>query len=205
MAQISASGDDGATAENVVLTLTVPKVRDAAGNLLISSPAFVDSELAAQAGGGTTRSETDDAWVLTYTFPIMKGGQFSQLPFDFSFLDGITANGTTVTPTIELAIGGVKSDEKSIIFTAKATDAHQVRERFDTIPGYLKDKNGDVLDPNGQKIGVIPFYSETQTNHTPATGLTQTYGVCTTALKDAERPGNQGNFRYQTMTYDCLL
>ena len=106
VAQISASGDDGATAEDVTLTLTVPKVRDAAGTLLMSTPAFVDSELAAQVGGATTRSETDDAWVLTYTFPTMKGGQFSQLPFDFPFLDGITPNGTSVRPTIDLTVGG---------------------------------------------------------------------------------------------------
>ena len=37
------------------------KVRDAEGKLLISTPAFVDSELAVQAGGGTARSETEDA------------------------------------------------------------------------------------------------------------------------------------------------
>ena len=203
MAQISASGDDGATAEDVTLTLTVPKVRDAAGTLLMSTPAFVDSELAAQVGGATTRSETDDAWVLTYTFPTMKGGQFSQLPFDFPFLDGITPNGTSVTPTIELTVGRVKTDTKSITFTAKAADVNQVHQQLVEFPGYLN--NGKDLDPNGQKIGLIPFYSETQTNRTPADGLTAKFGVCTTSSKDPATPAGQGNFRYQTMTYDVTL
>ena len=45
VAQMAASGEDSATAQDVALTLTVPKVRDAEGKLLISTPAFVDSEL----------------------------------------------------------------------------------------------------------------------------------------------------------------
>lgn len=177
VAQIAASGDDSATGQDVALTLTVPKVRDAEGKLLISTPAFVDSELAVQAGGGTARSETEDAWILTYTFPSMKGGQFSQLPFNFSFLDGITPNGTTVTPTIELKVGEVTTDTKSITFTAKSADANQVRQIFRRMGEYLQDNKVDVLDENNQKIGVTRFDSETQTDRTPAAGLITYYGV----------------------------
>lgn len=205
VAQIAASGDDSATGQDVALTLTVPKVRDAEGKLLISTPAFVDSELAVQAGGGTARSETEDAWILTYTFPSMKGGQFSQLPFNFSFLDGITPNGTTVTPTIELKVGEVTTDTKSITFTAKSADANQVRQIFRRMGEYLQDNKVDVLDENSQKIGVTRFYSETQTDHTPAAGLITYYGVCTHSSKAASTPANQGNYQYHTMTYDVTL
>ena len=205
VAQIAASGDDSATGQDVALTLTVPKVRDAEGKLLISTPAFVDSELAVQAGGGTARSETEDAWILTYTFPSMKGGQFSQLPFNFSFLDGITPNGTTVTPTIELKVGEVTTDTKSITFTAKSADANQVRQIFRRMGGYLQDNKVDVLDDNNQKIGVTKFYSDTQTDHTPAAGLITYYGVCTHSTKAASTPANQGNYQYHTMTYDVTL
>ena len=205
VAQIAASGDDSATGQDVALTLTVPKVRDAEGKLLISTPAFVDSELAVQAGGGTARSETEDAWILTYTFPSMKGGQFSQLPFNFSFLDGITPNGTTVTPTIELKVGEVTTDTKSITFTAKSADANQVRQIFRRMGEYLQDNKVDVLDENNQKIGVTRFYSETQTDHTPAAGLITYYGVCTHSSKAASTPANQGNYQYHTMTYDVTL
>ena len=205
VAQMAASGEDSATAQDVALTLTVPKVRDAEGKLLISTPAFVDSELAVQAGGGTARSETEDAWILTYTFPSMKGGQFSQLPFNFSFLDGITPNGTTVTPTIELKVGEVTTDTKSITFTAKSADANQVRQIFRRMGEYLQDNKVDVLDENSQKIGVTRFYSETQTDHTPAAGLITYYGVCTHSSKAASTPANQGNYQYHTMTYDVTL
>lgn len=205
VAQIAASGDDSATGQDVALTLTVPKVRDAEGKLLISTPAFVDSELAVQAGGGTARSETEDAWILTYTFPSMKGGQFSQLPFNFSFLDGITPNETTVTPTIELKVGEVTTDTKSITFTAKSADANQVRQIFRRMGEYLQDNKVDVLDENSQKIGVTRFYSETQTDHTPAAGLITYYGVCTHSSKAASTPANQGNYQYHTMTYDVTL
>ena len=205
VAQIAASGDDSATGQDVALTLTVPKVRDAEGKLLISTPAFVDSELAVQAGGGTARSETEDAWILTYTFPSMKGGQFSQLPFNFSFLDGITPNGTTVTPTIELKVGEVTTDTKSITFTAKSADANQVRQIFRRMGEYLQDNKVDVLDENSQKIGVTRFYSDTQTDHTPAAGLITYYGVCTHSSKAASTPANQGNYQYHTMTYDVTL
>lgn len=205
VAQIAASGDDSATGQDVALTLTVPKVRDAEGKLLISTPAFVDSELAVQAGGGTARSETEDAWILTYTFPSMKGGQFSQLPFNFSFLDGITPNGTTVTPTIELKVGEVTTDTKSITFTAKSADANQVRQIFRRMGEYLQDNKVDVLDDNNQKIGVTKFYSDTQTDHTPAAGLITYYGVCTHSTKAASTPANQGNYQYHTMTYDVTL
>ena len=205
VAQIAASGDDSATGQDVALTLTVPKVRDAEGKLLISTPAFVDSELAVQAGGGTARSETEDAWILTYTFPSMKGGQFSQLPFNFSFLDGITPNGTTVTPTIELKVGEVTTDTKSITFTAKSADANQVRQIFRRMGEYLQDNKVDVLDDNNQKIGVTRFYSENQTDHTPAAGLITYYGVCTHSTKAASTPANQGNYQYHTMTYDVTL
>lgn len=205
VAQIAASGDDSATGQDVALTLTVPKVRDAEGKLLISTPAFVDSELAVQAGGGTARSETEDAWILTYTFPSMKGGQFSQLPFNFSFLDGITPNRTTVTPTIELKVGEVTTDTKSITFTAKSADANQVRQIFRRMGEYLQDNKVDVLDENSQKIGVTRFYSETQTDHTPAAGLITYYGVCTHSSKAASTPANQGNYQYHTMTYDVNL
>ena len=205
VAQIAASGDDSATGQDVALTLTVPKVRDAEGKLLISTPAFVDSELAVQAGGGTARSETEDAWILTYTFPSMKGGQFSQLPFNFSFLDGITPNGTTVTPTIELKVGEVTTDTKSITFTAKSADANQVRQIFRRMGEYLQDNKVDVLDDNNQKIGVTRFYSDTQTDHTPAAGLITYYGVCTHSSKAASTPANQGNYQYHTMTYDVTL
>lgn len=205
VAQIAASGDDSATGQDVALTLTVPKVRDAEGKLLISTPAFVDSELAVQAGGGTARSETEDAWILTYTFPSMKGGQFSQLPFNFSFLDGITPNGTTVTPTIELKVGEVTTDTKSITFTAKSADANQVRQIFRRMGEYLQDNKVDVLDDNNQKIGVTRFYSDTQTDHTPAAGLITYYGVCTHSTKAASTPANQGNYQYHTMTYDVTL
>ena len=205
VAQIAASGDDSATGQDVALTLTVPKVRDAEGKLLISTPAFVDSELAVQAGGGTARSETEDAWILTYTFPSMKGGQFSQLPFNFSFLDGITPNGTTVTPTIELKVGEVTTDTKSITFTAKSADANQVRQIFRRMGEYLQDNKVDVLDDNNQKIGVTRFYSDTQTDHTPAAGLITYYGVCTHSTKAASTPANQGNYHYHTMTYDVTL
>ena len=205
VAQIAASGDDSATAQDVALTLTVPKVRDAEGKLLISTPAFVDSELAVQAGGGTARSETEDAWILTYTFPSMKGGQFSQLPFNFSFLDGITPNGTTVTPTIELKVGEITTDTKSITFTAKSADANQVRQIFRRMGEYLQDNKVDVLDENNQKIGVTKFYSDTQTDHTPAAGLITYYGVCTHSSKAASTPANQGNYQYHTMTYDVTL
>ena len=205
VAQIAASGDDSATGQDVALTLTVPKVRDAEGKLLISTPAFVDSELAVQAGGGTARSETEDAWILTYTFPSMKGGQFSQLPFNFSFLDGITPNRTTVTPTIELKVGEVTTDTKSITFTAKSADANQVRQIFRRMGEYLQDNKVDVLDENSQKIGVTRFYSETQTDHTPAAGLITYYGVCTHSSKAASTPANQGNYQYHTMTYDVTL
>lgn len=205
VAQIAASGDDSATAQDVALTLTVPKVRDAEGKLLISTPAFVDSELAVQAGGGTARSETEDAWILTYTFPSMKGGQFSQLPFNFSFLDGITPNGTTVTPTIELKVGEVTTDTKAITFTAKSADANQVFQVFPHMGEYLQDNKVDVLDENNKKIGVTRFYSETQTNHTPAAGLTTDFGVCTESSKAASTPANHGNYQYHTMTYDVTL
>ena len=205
VAQIAASGDDSATGQDVALTLTVPKVRDAEGKLLISTPAFVDSELAVQAGGGTARSETEDAWILTYTFPSMKGGQFSQLPFNFSFLDGITPNGTTVTPTIELKVGEVTTDTKSIMFTAKSADANQVRQIFRRMGEYLQDNKVDVLDENSQKIGVTKFYSDTRTDHTPAAGLITYYGVCTHSSKAASTPANQGNYQYHTMTYDVTL
>lgn len=205
VAQIAASGDDSATALDVALTLTVPKVRDAEGKLLISTPAFVDSELAVQAGGGTARSETEDAWILTYTFPSMKGGQFSQLPFNFSFLDGITPNGTTVTPTIELKVGEVTTDTKAITFTAKSADANQVFQMFPHMGYYLQDNQGDVLDENNRKIGVTRFNSETQTNHTPAAGLTTDFGVCTESSKAASTSANQGNYQYHTMTYDVTL
>ena len=205
VAQIAASGDDSATGQDVALTLTVPKVRDAEGKLLISTPAFVDSELAVQAGGGTARSETEDAWILTYTFPSMKGGQFSQLPFNFSFLDGITPNGTTVTPTIELKVGEVTTDTKSITFTAKSAEANQVRQVFRRMGEYLQDNKVDVLDENSQKIGVTKFYSDTQTDHTPAAGLITYYGVCTHSSKAASTPANQGNYQYHTMTYDVTL
>lgn len=205
VAQIAASGEDSATALDVALTLTVPKVRDAEGKLLISTPAFVDSELAVLAGGGTARSETEDAWILTYTFPSMKGGQFSQLPFNFSFLDGITPNGTTVTPTIELKVGEVTTDTKSITFTAKSADANQVRQIFRRMGEYLQDNKVDVLDENNQKIGVTKFYSETQTDHTPAAGLTTYFGVCTHSSKAASTDANQGNYQYHTMTYDVTL
>lgn len=205
VAQIAASGDDSATAQDVALTLTVPKVRDAEGKLLISTPAFVDSELAVQAGGGTARSETEDAWILTYTFPSMKGGQFSQLPFNFSFLDGITPNGTTVTPTIELKVGEVTTDTKAITFTAKSADANQVFQMFPHMGYYLQDNQGDVLDENNRKIGVTRFNSETQTNHTPAAGLTTDFGVCTESSKAASTSANQGNYQYHTMTYDVTL
>ena len=205
VAQIAASGDDSATGQDVALTLTVPKVRDAEGKLLISTPAFVDSELAVQAGGGTARSETEDAWILTYTFPSMKGGQFSQLPFNFSFLDGITPNGTTVTPTIELKVGEVTTDTKSITFTAKSADANQVRQIFRRMGEYLQDNKVDVLDDNNQKIGVTRFDSETQTDRTPAAGLITYYGVCTHSSKAASTPANQGNYQYHTMTYDVTL
>ena len=205
VAQIAASGEDSATAQDVALTLTVPKVRDAEGKLLISTPAFVDSELAVQAGGGTARSETEDAWILTYTFPSMKGGQFSQLPFNFSFLDGITPNGTTVTPTIELKVGEVTTDTKSITFTAKSADANQVRQIFRRMGEYLQDNKVDVLDENNQKIGVTKFYSDTRTDHTPAAGLITYYGVCTHSSKAASTPANQGNYQYHTMTYDVTL
>ena len=205
VAQIAASGDDSATGQDVALTLTVPKVRDAEGKLLISTPAFVDSELAVQAGGGTARSETEDAWILTYTFPSMKGGQFSQLPFNFSFLDGITPNGTTVTPTIELKVGEVTTDTKSITFTAKSADANQVRQIFRRMGEYLQDNKVDVLDENNQKIGVTRFYSETQIDHTPAAGLTTYFGVCTDSSKAASTPANNGNYQYHTMTYDVTL
>lgn len=205
VAQIAASGDDSATGQDVALTLTVPKVRDAEGKLLISTPAFVDSELAVQAGGGTARSETEDAWILTYTFPSMKGGQFSQLPFNFSFLDGITPNGTTVTPTIELKVGEVTTDTKSITFTAKSADANQVRQIFRRMGEYLQDNKVDVLDDNNQKIGVTRFDSDTQTDHTPAAGLITYYGVCTHSSKAASTPANQGNYQYHTMTYDVTL
>lgn len=205
VAQIAASGDDSATGQDVALTLTVPKVRDAEGKLLISTPAFVDSELAVQAGGGTARSETEDAWILTYTFPSMKGGQFSQLPFNFSFLDGITPNGTTVTPTIELKVGEVTTDTKSITFTAKSADANQVRQIFRRMGEYLQDNKVDVLDENNQKIGVTRFDSETQTDRTPAAGLITYYGVCTHSSKAASTPANQGNYQYHTMTYDVTL
>ena len=205
VAQIAASGDDSATGQDVALTLTVPKVRDAEGKLLISTPAFVDSELAAQAGGGTARSETEDAWILTYTFPSMKGGQFSQLPFNFSFLDGITPNGTTVTPTIELKVGEVTTDTKSITFTAKSADANQVRQIFRRMGEYLQDNKVDVLDENNQKIGVTRFDSETQTDRTPAAGLITYYGVCTHSSKAASTPANHGNYQYHTMTYDVTL
>ena len=205
VAQIAASGDDSATGQDVALTLTVPKVRDAEGKLLISTPAFVDSELAVQAGGGTARSETEDAWILTYTFPSMKGGQFSQLPFNFSFLDGITPNGTTVTPTIELKVGEVTTDTKSITFTAKSADANQVRQIFRRMGEYLQDNKVDVLDDNNQKIGVTKFYSQNQTDHTPAAGLITYYGVCTHSSKAASTPANQGNYPYHTMTYDVTL
>lgn len=205
VAQIAASGDDSATGQDVALTLTVPKVRDAEGKLLISTPAFVDSELAVQAGGGTARSETEDAWILTYTFPSMKGGQFSQLPFNFSFLDGITPNGTTVTPTIELKVGEVTTDTKSITFTAKSADANQVRQIFRRMGEYLQDNKVDVLDDNNQKIGVTRFYSDSQTDHTPAAGLITYYGVCTHSSKAASTPANQGNYQYHTMTYDVTL
>ena len=205
VAQIAASGEDSATAQDVALTLTVPKVRDAEGKLLISTPAFVDSELAVQAGGGTARSETEDAWILTYTFPSMKGGQFSQLPFNFSFLDGITPNGTTVTPTIELKVGEVTTDTKSITFTAKSADANQVRQIFRRMGEYLQDNKVDVLDENNQKIGVTRFDSETQTDRTPAAGLITYYGVCTHSSKAASTPANQGNYQYHTMTYDVTL
>ena len=205
VAQIAASGEDSATAQDVALTLTVPKVRDAEGKLLISTPEFVDSELAAQAGGGTARSETEDAWSVTYTFPSMKGGQFSQLPFNFSFLDGITPNGTTVTPTIELKVGEVTTDTKSITFTAKSADANQVRQIFRRMGEYLQDNGADVHDENNQKIGVTKFYSETQTDHTPAAGLITRYGVCTHSSEAASTPANQGNYQYHTMTYDVTL
>lgn len=205
VAQIAASGDDSATGQDVALTLTVPKVRDAEGKLLISTPAFVDSELAVQAGGGTARSETEDAWILTYTFPSMKGGQFSQLPFNFSFLDGITPNGKTVTPTIELKVGEVTTDTKSITFTAKSADANQVRQIFRRMGEYLQDNKVDVLDENNQKIGVTRFDSETQTDRTPAAGLITYYGVCTHSSKAASTPANQGNYQYHTMTYDVTL
>ena len=205
VAQIAASGDDSATGQDVALTLTVPKVRDAEGKLLISTPAFVDSELAVQAGGGTARSETEDAWILTYTFPSMKGGQFSQLPFNFSFLDGITPNGTTVTPRIELKVGEVTTDTKSITFTAKSADANQVRQVFRRMGEYLQDNKVDVLDENNQKIGVTRFDSETQTDRTPAAGLITYYGVCTHSSKAASTPANQGNYQYHTMTYDVTL
>ena len=205
VAQIAASGDDSATGQDVALTLTVPKVRDAEGKLLISTPAFVDSELAVQAGGGTARSETEDAWILTYTFPSMKGGQFSQLPFNFSFLDGITPNGTTVTPTIELKVGEVTTDTKSITFTAKSAEANQVRQIFRRMEEYLQDNKVDVLDDNNQKIGVTRFDSENQTDHTPAAGLITYYGVCTHSSKAASTPANQGNYQYHTMTYDVTL
>lgn len=205
VAQIAASGDDSATGQDVALTLTVPKVRDAEGKLLISTPAFVDSELAVQAGGGTARSETEDAWILTYTFPSMKGGQFSQLPFNFSFLDGITPNGTTVTPTIELKVGEVTTDTKSITFTAKSADANQVRQIFRRMGEYLQDNKVDVLDENNQKIGVTKFYSDTRTDRTPAAGLITYYGVCTHSSKAASTPANQGNYQYHTMTYDVTL
>ena len=205
VAQIAASGDDSATGQDVALTLTVPKVRDAEGKLLISTPAFVDSELAVQAGGGTARSETEDAWILTYTFPSMKGGQFSQLPFNFSFLDGITPNGTTVTPTIELKVGEVTTDTKSITFTAKSADANQVRQIFRRMGEYLQDNKVDVLDENNQKIGVTRFDSETQTDRTPAAGLITYYGVCTHSSKAASTPANHGNYQYHTMTYDVTL
>lgn len=205
VAQIAASGDDSATAQDVALTLTVPKVRDAEGKLLISTPAFVDSELAVQAGGGTARSETEDAWILTYTFPSMKGGQFSQLPFNFSFLDGITPNGTTVTPTIELKVGEVTTDTKAITFTAKSADANQVFQMFPHMGYYLQDNKVDVLDENNRKIGVTRFNSETQTNHTPAAGLTTDFGVCTESSKAASTSANQGNYQYHTMTYDVTL
>ena len=205
VAQIAASGDDSATGQDVALTLTVPKVRDAEGKLLISTPAFVDSELAVQAGGGTARSETEDAWILTYTFPSMKGGQFSQLPFNFSFLDGITPNETTVTPTIELKVGEVTTDTKSITFTAKSADANQVRQIFRRMGEYLQDNKVDVLDENNQKIGVTRFDSETQTDRTPAAGLITYYGVCTHSSKAASTPANQGNYQYHTMTYDVTL
>lgn len=205
VAQIAASGNDSATAQDVALTLTVPKVRDAEGKLLISTPAFVDSELAVQAGGGTARSETEDAWILTYTFPSMKGGQFSQLPFNFSFLDGITPNGTTVTPTIELKVGEVTTDTKAITFTAKSADANQVFQMFPHMGAYLQDNNVDVLDENNKKIGVTRFYSETQTDHTPAAGLTTDFGVCTESSKAASTSANQGNYQYHTMTYDVTL
>lgn len=205
VAQIAASGDDSATAQDVALTLTVPKVRDAEGKLLISTPAFVDSELAVQAGGGTARSETEDARILTYTFPSMKGGQFSQLPFNFSFLDGITPNGTTVTPTIELKVGEVTTDTKAITVTAKSADANQVFQVFPHMGEYLQDNKVDVLDENNKKIGVTRFYSETQTNHTPAAGLTTDFGVCTESSKAASTPANHGNYQYHTMTYDVTL
>ena len=205
VAQIAASGEDSATAQDVALTLTVPKVRDAEGKLLISTPAFVDSELAVQAGGGTARSETEDAWILTYTFPSMKGGQFSQLPFNFSFLDGITPNGTTVTPTIELKVGEVTTDTKSLTFTAKSADANQVRQVFRRMGEYLQDNKVDVLDENNQKIGVTKFYSDTRTDHTPAAGLTTYFGVCTHSSKAASTSANQGNYQYHTMTYDVTL
>ena len=205
VAQIAASGDDSATGQDVALTLTVPKVRDAEGKLLISTPAFVDSELAVQAGGGTARSETEDAWILTYTFPSMKGGQFSQLPFNFSFLDGITPNGITVMPTIELKVGEVTTDTKSITFTAKSADANQVRQIFRRMGEYLQDNKVDVLDENNQKIGVTRFDSETQTDRTPAAGLITYYGVCTHSSKAASTPANQGNYQYHTMTYDVTL
>ena len=205
VAQIAASGEDSATAQDVALTLTVPKVRDAEGKLLISTPAFVDSELAVQAGGGTARSETEDAWILTYTFPSMKGGQFSQLPFNFSFLDGITPNGTTVTPTIELKVGEVTTDTKAITFTAKSSDANQVYQVFPHMGEYLQDNNVDVLDENNKKIGVTRFYSDTRTDHTPAAGLTTEFGVCTESSKGASTPANHGNYQYHTMTYDVTL
>ena len=205
VAQIAASGDDSATAQDVALTLTVPKARNAEGKLLISTPAFVDSELAVQAGGGTARSETEDARILTYTFPSMKGGQFSQLPFNFSFLDGITPNGTTVTPTIELKVGEVTTDTKAITATAKSADANQVFQVFPHMGEYLQDNKVDVLDENNKKIGVTRFYSETQTNHTPAAGLTTDFGVCTESSKAASTPANHGNYQYHTMTYDVTL
>ncbi|KAA8725968.1 SpaA isopeptide-forming pilin-related protein [Corynebacterium phocae] len=180
---------------NAVLTLTFPKVKNEDGKLLTNEPGFVDSNLATS----SVNREDDEAWYKEYHFDTLKGGQITQLPFLFNFINHITPDGTTVTPTVALSADNFDTIEEEVTFTAKAADGYRTDLRL-----WRKDY-ANFTEVDGKKVGVYRFNSDPLTGVTPPEEPEFRYYACISPDLPQDVPRGLGVYDAKKVTFEIEI
>ncbi|APT93374.1 hypothetical protein CPHO_11305 [Corynebacterium phocae] len=181
---------------NLVMTLKVPKVK-VDGELVIGGSGPGNSPNFTAKGEMETR-EDDEAWYRTYHLGNPEAGNLG-LPFTFSFLNGVTPNGTTVTPTMTVEADNFGPETLEITYTARVADEYatdlRLRRKTDS---FWKD---GVLE---YQWDVAQATNETPLETKQGTELFFTYYMCAnpTTADGVAPPAGLGIYTPESVTYE---